>query len=479
MDRIHKTNYRMVIIGIILLSILTVVAFGLSTITYVGLAVMACGGIAVTICRFMVKDDLAKALCISIISSVATFAYSGVQGGNSVAFLANYVFLAMMSLYFEMKYIYYFAIPVSIVSFLCAFIQPQIIDGPAYTLAGALTKASLFVLIAFVLANSTKRGRQLLNESEKTLADVQNSSNVANGIAENLNLAIDECKTGVTELAAQAASVSEAADQMGEVVEGTTSATIAVTEQVRRANDEIERNHQLAQQLEENFGNVSQAVVLGNTEAANVREDLQDMSETVSSAQGATETLLAEMEKITDILDQINSIASQTNLLSLNASIEAARAGEHGRGFAVVAGEIRNLSEQSANAATNIKHILEGLAAITSDVSEKINAGANAASNGVVKMNELLEVFNGIKKTTEDAHEVVREEYAVIEQVKDSFEEIHNEIETLVATTEENTAMINNIAESISRQHASVSDVEAEIENIADLSENLRNHFTE
>jgi methyl-accepting chemotaxis protein len=273
--------------------------------------------------------------------------------------------------------------------------------------------------------------------------------------------------------------VSEAADQMGTVVENTSGVTIAVTEQVQKATAEIERNHELAGQLEESFSAVNEAVETGNKEAENVRQELHEMSEIVTSAQEATASLLQEMSTITDILGEINAISSQTNLLSLNASIEAARAGEHGKGFAVVAGEIRSLSEQSSDAANNIKIILDGLAATTGTVSEKINAGAQAAVHGVEKMGELLKVFDGINDSTAEAHEIVVEEYRVIEAVKQDFDEIHREIETLVATTEENTAMISNIVESIAQQHQSVNDVKQEIINISDLSGNLENHFAE
>lgn len=479
MEKIHKQNHIIIMVGVVLLGLMSLLGYGVTLNGLIGMGILLVSGIISTISRFAIKDDLIKALCITIFPSLATLIYAGVQGGNSVAFLTNFALIAMMAVYFDRRYVMYYTIPVGVISLICAFVCPQIIDGPDYSMAGALTKVILFFLIAAVLVNATTRGRKLLDKTEETLNLVRQNEEMAIGIAGNLNTAISDCKVGVQELSAQAETVSQAAEQMGSVVESTTNATVIVNEKIAGANEEIDRNYELANHLEESFADVNKAVDEGNSEAELVKENLQSMSETVSSAQGATDVLLEEMKRITDILGEINAIASQTNLLSLNASIEAARAGEHGRGFAVVADEIRSLSEQSTAAADNIKDILNGLAVTTNDVSSKINAGAQAAVEGVEKMSSLLEVFEGIRKSTEDAHGVVREEYEVIENVKRDFEEIHGEIETLVATTEENTAMITNIAESIAKQRDSVGDVETEIVNISDLSDTLKNHFAE
>ncbi len=477
MEKIHKQNNTIILVGVVLLAVLTLVAYGISINGLIGVAVLILSAVVSTVSRFVIKDDLIKALCITVIPSLATLVFAAVQGGNSVAFIANYALLAMMAVYFDRRYVFYYAVPVGAVSLICAIAKPQIIDGDQGGIVGALTKVVIFGLVAAVLINATARGRQLLDKTEKTLTIVRENEEVAIDISRNLNSAISDCKAGVQELSTQAESVSQAAEQMGSVVESTTHATVAVNEKIAGANEEIDRNYEMAKHLEESFKDVNKSVDEGNSEAELVKENLQDMSETVSSAQGATDELLEEMKRITGILGEINAIASQTNLLSLNASIEAARAGEHGKGFAVVADEIRSLSEQSSAAADNINQIINGLTVTTNDVSSKINAGAQAAVEGVEKMSSLLEVFDGIRGSIEDAHGVVREEYQVIENVKHDFEEINDEIETLVATTEENSAMISNIAESISRQRDSVGDVKTEIVNISDLSNNLKNHF--
>lgn len=184
-----------------------------------------------------------------------------------------------------------------------------------------------------------------------------------------------------------------------------------------------------------------------------------------------------EMSKITSILEEINAIAAQTNLLSLNASIEAARAGEHGKGFAVVADEIRHLSEQSSEAADNIHKIINGLSGMTDEVSNRVNAGAESANDVVSKMDTLVNVLTGINDSTEVAHDLVREQYKVIESVRTAFDSVNSDIQTLVATSEENAAMISNISESIRQQEEAVSNVDDGIEHVLKLSGELKEHF--
>ena len=474
MYQIHKKNLMIIWAGIVLLSVTNLIHTGLNPQAIYAESCLLAAGILSTIVFFTVKGDLPKALVITLSPAIAQFAFSFLEGGNSVAYLATYVCVAMMALYFNPTYIKYFMIVMSVLSLIIVLINPAIVDGSDYTLGGALTKVFLFIVVGVTLADATNRGYQAVEKAENTLQQVTKAQDKANGIANNLNGAIQHTETGIQSLADQAQGVSQAAEQMTATVESTTNATIAVSDKVTQAGNEIDRNYEMMHQVEDSFRSVADAVNNGSTEAGSVQSSLRDMSVTVSGAKESTDALVGEMDKIRGILDEINSIASQTNLLSLNASIEAARAGEAGRGFAVVADQIRLLAEQSSDAADNIKDIIEQLVGTTSEASQKINEGAHAAEQGVVMMDELMKVFTGIRTSTEGAQSVLQDEYKVMEAVKDDFEAIHNELETLVASTEENSAMIQNIAANIEQQNQSVGDVQNEINNLSGLSESLR-----
>ena len=218
---------------------------------------------------------------------------------------------------------------------------------------------------------------------------------------------------------------------------------------------------------------VASSVDKGNTGVKNAKRELHTMSAEVGEALSVTDELMDRMNSIHTILDEINGIASQTNLLSLNASIEAARAGEQGRGFAVVAGEIRTLSEGSVKAAANIQKILSDLQQVASKVSEKISSGAEAARGGVLEMDVLTKLFDEIHITTRDARMVMEEEHEVIDRVSLEIENISSEMNNLVAVGEENTAMVSAINATIDEQNLAVKDLEAQMSKVNTLANNL------
>lgn len=138
--------------------------------------------------------------------------------------------------------------------------------------------------------------------------------------------------------------------------------------------------------------------------------------------------------KISDIVGIINGIASQTNLLALNAAVEAARAGEAGRGFAVVASEVRELAQRSAQAATEIKQLIE--------VSvEKVNVGTKQARDAGTTMQEIIEAVNRVAG-------IIAEISTSSTEQSDGVNQVNQAVTHLDATTQENASLVQEAARS-------------------------------
>ena len=143
----------------------------------------------------------------------------------------------------------------------------------------------------------------------------------------------------------------------------------------------------------------------------------------------AMDELSNEINLINEAISVIDQIAFQTNILSLNAAVEAATAGEAGKGFAVVAQEVRNLANRSAEAAKEIKEIVES-------TTRKANDGKNITSNMILGYDELLENIN---KTIDMINEITmssKEQEAGITQINDAVTQLDQQ-------TQQNAAIAN------------------------------------
>ena len=195
----------------------------------------------------------------------------------------------------------------------------------------------------------------------------------------------------------------------------------------------VRNNADNARQADQVAGNASQLATRGG--------------EVVSRAVGAMREINESSAKIAEIIGVIDEIAFQTNLLALNASVEAARAGEQGRGFAVVATEVRNLASRSAEAAKEIKELIQ-------DSVSKVQVGSELVDESG---NTLEEIVVAVKKVGDIIAEIAAasaEQSAGIEQVNravTSMDEVTQQNAALAEQTSAASAQLNEKARELER----------------------------
>jgi methyl-accepting chemotaxis protein len=161
---------------------------------------------------------------------------------------------------------------------------------------------------------------------------------------------------------------------------------------------------------------------------------LEDGLKTMEQALTSMDAMSEASQKINDITTLIDGIAFQTNLLALNAAVEAARAGEHGRGFAVVAGEVRNLAGKSAEAAGDIKHLIENSVKISEQSGLYVRQTSEVLININSSMKEVTQMITDISGTSE-------------EQAR-GVEQVNAAIASMDEITRRNSGVVNDVAKS-------------------------------
>nr|WP_316157688.1 methyl-accepting chemotaxis protein [Cupriavidus sp. BIC8F] len=143
-------------------------------------------------------------------------------------------------------------------------------------------------------------------------------------------------------------------------------------------------------------------------------------------------------QQVVDIIGMIDGIAFQTNILALNAAVEAARAGEHGRGFAVVAGEVRSLAQRSANAAGEIKHLIERT------VTE-LKTGTEAVEQAGEAIDDMVRRVEGIAALMGDISVASLEQLQGLAQVSGAVAEMDSVMQQNAALVEEAAAAAESL----------------------------------
>lgn len=248
--------------------------------------------------------------------------------------------------------------------------------------------------------------------------------------AESITQAIEHIEVGITEQAHDAENCLKKMDGLSEKIEFVNSGTGRISEFAETTKNTVNSGIVTIEELNQKAKATTEIT-------KTVIENIQDLQNASKSIGGITET--------------INEIASQTNLLSLNASIEAARAGESGRGFAVVAQEIRKLAEQSMEASHQIEKIIDGIQCRTQETVKNAREAEEIVTSQEESLRETVQVFKVIGKQ--------------VEGLTDSIEEIGSGVESIDQAKDVTLKAIQNISAGLTETAAASAEVQSAAEN--------------
>ncbi|MEI7848140.1 MAG: methyl-accepting chemotaxis protein [Chloroflexota bacterium] len=320
---------------------------------------------------------------------------------------------------------------------------------------------------------------------------------------------VQEVAKGITQQTSSITSTASSVEQMGRAISGVAAGAQEQAAGITKAsavtgmlNENIQKVAGNAEAVSRDSSEAARAARAGSTTVDETIKGMQKIKSKVGLSSQKVQEMGTRSEQIGVIVETVEDIASQTNLLALNAAIEAARAGEHGKGFAVVADEVRKLAERSSAATKQIgglikeiqKTVAEAVAAMK-DGADEVEAGVKLANSAGEALADILKVAEAVNKQAELASAgvtqmrsaanelvsvvdsvsaVIEENTASTEEMAAGANEVTKAIETIASISEESSASIEEVSASAEEMSAQVEEVNASAQSLADMSRVLQ-----
>jgi len=343
----------------------------------------------------------------------------------------------------------------------------------------------ILILILFVQYFITKRTfapvQDLIKALEKLSqgdfnVQLATSKDELGQVAEKFNMTVVNINRLVTTIKSVSIQSAEQSKELFAALEDNQQSSMKITTNIEEISDQVSQQSKSISESVTSLEDISSGVstIAGSTQvlsdtSMDMREQSEQGSENVGKVMqqmgsihksvlnsvSSIEKLQKRSGQIGEIVQVITQIATQTQLLSLNASIEAARAGEEGRGFAVVADEVKKLAEESRKSAAQITELIHYIQKETQVAVEAINEGEHNVEVGIGIVQETGKLFATLLSATESVTSQIQEVSAATEEMVAETEQITASMKHLAVMADRNAEVSEEIKSSTHKQRLS------------------------
>ncbi|HFD6761673.1 TPA: methyl-accepting chemotaxis protein [Enterobacter hormaechei] len=288
---------------------------------------------------------------------------------------------------------------------------------------------ALFLLWAYMTKylvtpiNTVKKSIEEVTSGKLGVSIPEFGNNCAGRLIPGINSLSSNIATLVREIRASSQTAMTLSDQLS-----SRSAQLSVKTEQQSASlvQTAASMEEMAASTKNNADNTRLASEQANIATLQARKGGELMGQVANNMQSITDCA----QQMTEIISLIDGIAFQTNILALNAAVEAARAGDHGKGFSVVAGEVRSLAHRSAEAAKNIKSLIE----VT---SHNVTQGVNVVSEAEKNMHDIVTGSGNVSRLMDEISASTSEQEKSISQITQALSELERVTQSNVSMVEE------------------------------------------